>query len=56
MAMLLAVILLCSGCSAEKEPQKVSEVGFYLDTVITHRWKFLMIRQPSFAARQGSAK
>ena len=35
MAMLLAVILLCSGCSAEKEPQKVSEVGFYLDTVIT---------------------
>ena len=35
MAMLLAVILLCSGFSAEKEPQKVSEVGFYLDTVIT---------------------
>ena len=29
------VLLLCGGCSAEKELQKLSEVGFYLDTVIT---------------------
>ena len=33
--MLIAVMLLCGGCSAEKELPKVSEVGFYLDTVIT---------------------
>ena len=30
-----AMILLCGGCDAEKELPKVSEVGFYLDTVIT---------------------
>ena len=30
-----AALLLCGGCSAEKELQKLSEVGFYLDTVIT---------------------
>ena len=29
------LLLLCGGCSAENELQKVSEVGFYLDTVIT---------------------
>jgi len=29
------VLLLCGGCSAEKELPKLSEVGFYLDTVIT---------------------
>ena len=33
--LLAAVLLLCAGCSAEKELPKVSEVGFYLDTVIT---------------------
>ena len=34
---LLAVLILflCGGCTAEKELPKVSEVGFYLDTVIT---------------------
>lgn len=31
----MAILLLCSGCSAEKELSKVTEVGFYLDTVIT---------------------
>ena len=35
LAIVIAVMLLCGGCSAEKEVQKVSEVGFYLDTVIT---------------------
>ena len=34
-AMLLAVMLLCGGCAEEKIPPKLSEVGFYLDTVIT---------------------
>ena len=29
------LLLLCGGCSAEKDVPKVSEVGFYLDTVIT---------------------
>lgn len=29
------LLLLCGGCSAEKELPKISEVGFYLDTVIT---------------------
>jgi len=33
--LLAAALLLCGGCSAEKELQKLSEVGFYLDTVIT---------------------
>ena len=33
--MLTAVVLLCSGCSGEKELPRLSEVGFYLDTVIT---------------------
>ena len=32
---LLAVLFLCTGCSGEKTPPKLSEVGFYLDTVIT---------------------
>ena len=32
--MLTAALLLCTGCTAEKELPKVSEVGFYLDTVI----------------------
>ena len=32
---LLAVMMLCSGCAEEKIPPKLSEVGFYLDTVIT---------------------
>ena len=33
--LLAALLFLCGGCSAEKELPKVSEVGFYLDTVIT---------------------
>ena len=33
--LLLAVMLLCSGCAKEKELPKQTEVGFYLDTVIT---------------------
>lgn len=32
---ILAILLICSGCSKEKELTKLSEVGFYLDTVIT---------------------
>ena len=32
---MLTLFLFCSGCSAEKTPPKRSEVGFYLDTVIT---------------------
>ena len=31
----LIILMLCSGCTAEKTPPKLSEVGFYLDTVIT---------------------
>ena len=27
--------MLCTGCSAEKTPERISQVGFYLDTVIT---------------------
>ena len=34
-AVLLAVLLLCGGCAAEKDLPKLTEVGFYLDTVIT---------------------
>ena len=34
-AVLLAALFLCTGCSGEKIPPKLSEVGFYLDTVIT---------------------
>ena len=34
-AVLLAVMMLCTGCAAQKELPKQSEVGFYLDTVIT---------------------
>ena len=30
-----ALLLLCTGCTAEKTPPRLSEVGFYLDTVIT---------------------
>ena len=33
--LIVLLLLLCGGCSAEKEVPKVSEVGFYLDTVIT---------------------
>ena len=33
--MLLATFLLCGSCSAEKDLPKLTEVGFYLDTVIT---------------------
>ena len=33
--LLAAVLVLCGGCAAEKIPPKLSEVGFYLDTVIT---------------------
>ena len=33
--MLLAVMMLCSGCAGETIPPKLTEVGFYLDTVIT---------------------
>ena len=33
--LLLMTLLVCSGCTAEKELIKLSEVGFYLDTVIT---------------------
>ena len=32
---LLAGMLLSGGCAAEKQPPRLSEVGFYLDTVIT---------------------
>ncbi len=32
--LLAAGLLLCGGCTAEKIPPKISEVGFYLDTVI----------------------
>ena len=32
---ILAILLICSGCGKEKELTKLSEVGFYLDTVIT---------------------
>ena len=32
--LLAAILLLCGGCTAEKIPPKLSEVGFYLDTVI----------------------
>ena len=32
---LLAVMMLCGGCAEEKIPPKLTEVGFYLDTVIT---------------------
>ena len=34
-AVLLAVMMLCTGCAAQKELPKQAEVGFYLDTVIT---------------------
>ena len=34
-AAILAVILLCGGCSAEKALTQTREIGFYLDTVIT---------------------
>ena len=33
--LLLATFLLCGSCSAEKDLPKLTEVGFYLDTVIT---------------------
>lgn len=34
-AVLLAVMMLCTGCAAQKELPKQAKVGFYLDTVIT---------------------
>ena len=33
--LMLAVMLLCGGCKADKTLPKLSEIGFYLDTVIT---------------------
>ena len=33
--LLAAILVLCGGCAAEKIPPKLSEVGFFLDTVIT---------------------
>ena len=33
--LLALLMILCTGCTAEQELPKVSEVGFYLDTVIT---------------------
>ena len=33
--LMAAILLLCTGCSAEKAMPKLSEIGFYLDTVIT---------------------
>ena len=35
LVIILAILLVCGGCSAEKELTKLTEVGFYLDTVIT---------------------
>ena len=32
--LILSLMILCSGCGSEKELPKLSEVGFYLDTVI----------------------
>ena len=32
---LLALLLLCGGCAEKKDLPKLSEIGFYLDTVIT---------------------
>ncbi|MBR2661035.1 MAG: FAD:protein FMN transferase [Clostridia bacterium] len=32
---LLALLLLCGGCAVKKDLPKLSEIGFYLDTVIT---------------------
>ena len=32
--LILSLMILCSGCTKEKELPKLSEVGFYLDTVI----------------------
>ncbi|MCR5566450.1 MAG: FAD:protein FMN transferase [Clostridiales bacterium] len=32
---LLALLLLCGGCAEKKDIPKLSEIGFYLDTVIT---------------------
>ena len=34
-AVILTAMLICSGCSEQKELPKQTEVGFYLDTVIT---------------------
>ena len=36
LALVIALaLLLCTGCAAEKTPERISQVGFYLDTVIT---------------------
>ena len=34
-ALMLAALMLCGGCTAERPLTKFSEIGFYLDTVIT---------------------
>ena len=34
-AVLLAMLLLCGGCTSDRDLPKLTEVGFYLDTVIT---------------------
>ncbi len=34
-AILLAALLLCGSCASQKAPPKLTEIGFYLDTVIT---------------------
>lgn len=34
-AILLAALLLCGSCAPQKAPPKLTEIGFYLDTVIT---------------------
>lgn len=34
-AILLAALLLCGSCAPQKTPPKLTEIGFYLDTVIT---------------------
>ena len=35
LAILMLLLLICSGCTAKKDLPKLSEIGFYLDTVIT---------------------
>ena len=35
LTVILAALLLCGGCASDKDLPKLSEVGFYLDTVIT---------------------
>ncbi|MBR6817185.1 MAG: FAD:protein FMN transferase [Acidaminococcaceae bacterium] len=36
LALIIALALvLCTGCGAEKTPERISQIGFFLDTVIT---------------------